>query len=247
MCVLIGLVAIPCTVGLAIVLDIHRAKQLWIKLESGELKLEIELEYALYLLIERVKVAMGFENQSALAFADILYLVDNHNRNCNNHNCPCQRRQIVQYILSKGHTFDIKRLVLDEDEIALLNSAGTNTFIKSNKNSQSLKTLTLFQHMNFYAATAALDLADGKPDSGQDGDAYDQNSQRVRVNIAQLKITFLNQFAEIFFEESRKKFPQSKVLFFQYAYFTLQCCRNRYMTETLLRNFEAIGSGSSSS
>ena len=53
-------------------------------------------------------------------------------------------------------------MVLDEDEIALLNSAGTNVFIKSNKNSQSLKTLTLFQHMNFYTATAALDAVDGK-------------------------------------------------------------------------------------
>jgi hypothetical protein len=35
---------------------------LWLKLEAGELRLEIELEHALYLLIERVKVAMGFEN-----------------------------------------------------------------------------------------------------------------------------------------------------------------------------------------
>jgi hypothetical protein len=76
-------------------------------------------------------------------------------------------------LLSKGHTFDIKKIVLDEDEIALLNSAGTNVFIKSNKNSQSLKTLTLFQHMNFYAATAALDAIDGKENADAEGDGYD--------------------------------------------------------------------------
>jgi hypothetical protein len=68
---------------------------------------------------------------------------------------------------------------------------------------------------------------------------------QVRVNVDQLKLTFLNQFAEIFFEDARRRFPDSKRLFFQYAYFTLQCCRNRFMTETLLRNFEANGTVSS--
>lgn len=129
---------------MAILLDLQRARNLWAKLESNDLKLEIELEHALYLLIGRVKTAMGFDDKSALAFSDILYLVDIHNRYCNNHNCPCQRRQIVQYLLNKGHTYDMKKLVLDEEEIALLNAAGTNVFVKSSKSSQTLKTLTLF-------------------------------------------------------------------------------------------------------
>jgi hypothetical protein len=85
----VGFVAIPCTIGLALVLDLQRQRTLWSKLESNELRIEIELEHCLYLLIERVKVAMGFDDKSALAFSDILYLVDNHNRTCNNHNCPC--------------------------------------------------------------------------------------------------------------------------------------------------------------
>ena len=57
--------------------------------------MEIEMEHALYLLIERVKDAMGFDDKSALAFADILYLVDVHHRNCNDDFCPCYRREIV--------------------------------------------------------------------------------------------------------------------------------------------------------
>jgi hypothetical protein len=67
----------------------------WSKLENSSLKLEIEWEHALYLLIERVKEAMGLEDKSALAFSDILYMVDKHNRQCTNHNCPCHRREIV--------------------------------------------------------------------------------------------------------------------------------------------------------
>jgi hypothetical protein len=58
------------------------------------------------------------------------------------------------------------------------------------------------------------------------------------VSIPKLKLTFLNQFGELFFADARRRFPDSKRLFFQYAYFTLQCCHNRFMTETLLRNFE---------
>ncbi|TNV87500.1 hypothetical protein FGO68_gene6495 [Halteria grandinella] len=204
LCLLVGFVSIPCSIGLAVVLDLNRQRQLWAKLEGNELRIEIELEHSLYLLIERVKVAMGFDDKSALAFADILYLVDNHNRTCNNHNCPCQRRQIVQYLLNKGHTYDIKKLELDEEEIALLNSAGTNVFIKSNKNNQAIKTLTLFQHFNFYAAAAAAELSDNPVTKGGGGDAAEDDplKQKVRVNIAQLKVTFLNQFAEIFFEEA---------------------------------------------
>lgn len=89
LCLLVSFVAIPCTLTLALLLDLSRARQLWFKLERSELKLEIEMEHALYLLIDRVKEAMGFSDKSALAFSDILYLVDVHNRSCNNHNCPC--------------------------------------------------------------------------------------------------------------------------------------------------------------
>jgi hypothetical protein len=65
----------------------------------------------------------------------------------------------------------------------------------------------------------------------------------VSVSIPKLKLTFLNQFCELFFADARRRFPDSKRLFFQYAYFTLQCCHNRFMTETLLRNFETGTSG----
>jgi hypothetical protein len=59
----------------------------------------------------------------------------------------------------------MKKLELDEEEIALLNSAGTNVFIKSNKNNLA----TLFQHFNFYAATAAAELSDNP--AGKDPNA----------------------------------------------------------------------------
>ena len=44
--------------------------------------MEIEYEHALYLMIERVKAAMGKDDRSTLAFADILYLVENHSQTC---------------------------------------------------------------------------------------------------------------------------------------------------------------------
>jgi len=55
----------------------------------------------------------------------------------------------------------------------------------------------------------------------------------------------LNQFAQIYFEEAKKKFPHSIRLFFQYSYFALQSCTNRFMTENLLRNFRQRGGGGS--
>jgi hypothetical protein len=67
----------------------------------------------------------------------------------------------------------MKKLELDEEEIALLNSAGTNVFIKSNKNNLATKTLTLFQHFNFYAATAAAELSDNPV--GKDPNATGQD------------------------------------------------------------------------
>lgn len=63
-------------------------------------------------------------------------------------------------------------------------------------------------------------------------------SQSVSINLNQLKQTFLNKFIESYFEEAKKKFPTSKRLFFQYAYFTLYCCKNNFLTETLIRNFD---------
>lgn len=132
---------------------------------------------------------MGLEDKSALAFSDILYMVDKHNRQCTNHNCPCHRREIVQYILNKGHTYDLKKLILDEEEIELLNSAGQNVFIKSNKNAQSMKMLTQFQHFNFYAASSAAEVSDTPlmkvVKAGEKGKVgtEDYTKQRVRMNI----------------------------------------------------------------
>lgn len=62
--------------------------------------------------------------------------------------------------------------------------------------------------------------------------------QSVSINLNSLKQTFLNKFIESYFEEAKKKFPLSKRLFFQYAYFTLYCCKNNFLTETLIRNFD---------
>ena len=62
----------------------------------------------------------------------------------------------------------------------------------------------------------------------------------MQVNLYQLKMTFLNKFIDLFFEDAKKKFPGSKRLFFQYAYFTLYSCKNNFLTETLIRNFDNI-------
>ena len=59
---LVCFLVIPSVIALAIVVDKQRQRQLWYRLERGELKMEIEYEHALYLLIERVKAAMGTDD-----------------------------------------------------------------------------------------------------------------------------------------------------------------------------------------
>jgi len=91
--------------------------------------MEIEYEHALYLMIERVKAAMGTDDRSTLAFADILYLVENHSQSCLNNGCACKRTDIVQYMLSKGYLYGANKIILKEDEINLLNSSLNQEFI----------------------------------------------------------------------------------------------------------------------
>lgn len=118
----------------------------------------------------------------------------------------------------------------------------------------------MLQNYNFYQVSRMVDYRDNdansnqnpkqsplkkkikfsQPDHNGEGDNRNhENAYEISINIAKLKLTFLNQFAEIFFDEARKKFPQSKRIFFQYTYFTLHFCRNKFMTESLLRNFES--------
>ena len=228
-CIIIGLLIIPGTMVFAVILDIFRQRQLLKKLEQGQIRLEIEYEYILYLLIEMTRTAMGWDNKSAYALSNILYLLDVHNRTCQNYQCACHMRQIVQYVLNKG--IGNNAVSVEEDEIALLNSAGTDVFIQTNKNSQSAKTFTTFQIYEFYQ-----DYGDNKQQIIDDN----VKTQQVQINLNQLKVTFLNKFIEIYFEDAKKKFPASKRLFFQYAYFTLYSCRNNFMTETLIRNFDNL-------
>ena len=54
LCLFIAFVSIPSVIGLTIVLDYSRQKQLWSKLETGTLKLEMEFEYGLFLLMKRI-------------------------------------------------------------------------------------------------------------------------------------------------------------------------------------------------
>jgi hypothetical protein len=126
---LVCFLVIPCVIALAIVVDKQRQRQLWDRLERGELKMEIEYEHALYLMIERVKAAMGTDDRSTLAFADILYLVENHSQSCLNKGCACKRTEIVQYMLSKGYLYGVNKIILKEDEINLLNSSLSQEFI----------------------------------------------------------------------------------------------------------------------
>ena len=126
---LVCFLVIPSVIALAIVVDKQRQRQLWYRLERGELKMEIEYEHALYLLIEWVKAAMGTDDQSTLAFADILYLVENHSQSCLNKGCACKRTEIVQYMLSKGYLYGVNKIILKEVEINLLNSSLSQEFI----------------------------------------------------------------------------------------------------------------------
>lgn len=153
-CLLVSIVALPSILGFSLVLDHARTKVVWTKLERNELKHEIEWEHGLYLLIEKVKTAMGSDDASALAFSDVLYMVDKHNRHCKSNSCACHRRQIVQYVLNKGFNYGLKRLLFDDEEIALLNAAGQNAFIKSSRVVSGVKMLTQFQQINFYAAAS---------------------------------------------------------------------------------------------
>ena len=105
---------------------------MWEKLEKGQIKHEIEYEYALYLMIEKINTAMFAPPASlrgSLALADILYLADVHRRDCTRHQCACEKLQLVQYLLNKGYIYDERNLVLSDDEILLLNSACRDEFI----------------------------------------------------------------------------------------------------------------------
>lgn len=69
----------PSIVALAVVVDYQRQRNIWSKLERGELKLEFEFEHALYLLIQRISTAMKNDSlHSTEALGDILYLVEVH-------------------------------------------------------------------------------------------------------------------------------------------------------------------------
>lgn len=63
------------------------------------------MEHALFLLIEKMKLALTGSNErkAILAYSDILYLVDCHNAFCDNVTCPCQRKEIVEYLLNKSN------------------------------------------------------------------------------------------------------------------------------------------------
>ena len=96
LCLLIAFVSIPCTLGLAYMMDGLRKKQIWEKLEQGGLRIEYELEIALHLLINKIRTAVsGNESESLLALADLLYLVEMHTRSCSSALCPCHKKSIV--------------------------------------------------------------------------------------------------------------------------------------------------------
>ncbi len=61
-------------------LDRQRTMIVWDKLDKGELKHEIEWEHGLYILIEKLRVAMRLDEDSDLVFSDILCVVDRHTR-----------------------------------------------------------------------------------------------------------------------------------------------------------------------
>ena len=56
---------------------------MWEGLETGGLKMELEYEYSLNLLMDKILAANHSEKgKNGLAMADLLYLVDVHSRNC---------------------------------------------------------------------------------------------------------------------------------------------------------------------
>jgi hypothetical protein len=210
-------------------------------------------------MVEKMNLAMFSPPKNAsgeMAFADILYLADLHKRNCIRSQCACDKLELVQYILNKGYIYDEKKIILNDDEITLLNESCREGFVQTDKPNPS-KTLTILQNYNFYQLSRMVDYKDSGNNNQNpktspskkkikfthsDHNNDNENSKdayQISINIAKLKLTFLNQFAEIFFDEARKKFPQSKRIFFQYTYFTLHFCRNKFMTESLLRNFES--------
>jgi hypothetical protein len=132
-----------------IVISLHRQRLLWEKLEQGNIKHEIEYEYALYLMIEKINHAMfdpPSSERGSLALADILYLADVHRRACTRHQCACEKLQLVQYLLNKGYIYDERNLLLNDDEILLLNSACRDGFVRSDKKPSTAKSLTMLQN-----------------------------------------------------------------------------------------------------
>lgn len=55
---LVALITFPMIIMFAFVMDFQRRKSLWSKLERGQIKHEIEFEYALYLMVEKMNHAM---------------------------------------------------------------------------------------------------------------------------------------------------------------------------------------------
>ena len=81
-CPILGLVTVPGVVVLAVIVDQGWQYQLMRKFENGRIRMEIEMEYALYLLIQMNRVAMGSDDNSHYAMSNVLYLADVHNRTC---------------------------------------------------------------------------------------------------------------------------------------------------------------------
>ena len=59
----------------------------------------------------------------------------------------------------------------------------------------------------------------------------------IKVNTESLKLKFLNEIAEIYFEDARRRFPYSEVLFYQHISLSMLCFINRFQIENHLRNF----------
>ena len=76
---MILIIEIPCILVFIRELKKHREKQIWQKLTKGELKLEIEYEYALYLILNKIQKSLSQEGPYNNEFSDLMYLAETHN------------------------------------------------------------------------------------------------------------------------------------------------------------------------